>query len=519
MVSKTEELNKYVKMLMKRRYLFIAVSLVVMSVIAWGSFFLPKKYEASSTVFIEKSVIKDLVKDITFTPSVEDKVRILRYAMLSRTFVTNVLKSLDVDTKVKNEKQLEELIQDFQKRTEINIKGNDLFIVSIRDKDPKLATDYVNMLVRKYVEENVSTKRQDSYGADRFITEQLKTFKDKLDQSENQIIAFRQKRGVSVGLDESLLVNDIRNYQGELETIRIKRNELVATRDALRRQLKSIKPTTVALMSRESSSEVELLERRLKQLSVNYTDNYPEVIRIKSLIASLKKKQESGKPAADSGAKEEFSTANPVYQNLEQQLYQVEAELEAITAKQSQLNATIGGKEHKLRNVPADQKALTDLMKERDANRQIYEQLLTRQGQAQLTKQMEVEDKATTFRVVDPAIVPKKPVSPNRVKMIIMGIIMGFVAGAASVFVMEMFDSSVKDVASLKKLGYDVIAVIPTIFNQEEANKVAKKDRTIYVAAGCYFALICLVLTHELLEFTLIEKVLTKMGLDRFIMS
>lgn len=518
MVSKTEELNKYLKMLMKRRYLFIVVSLVVMSLIAWGSFFLPKKYEASSTVFIEKSVIKDLVKDITFTPSVEDKVRILRYAMLSRTFVTNVLKSLDVDTKVKNEKQFEELIQDFQKRTQISIKGNDLFIVSIRDKDPKLATDYVNTLVRRYVEENVSNKRQDSYGADRFITEQLKSFKDKLDQSENEIIAFRQQRGVSVGLDESLLVQDIRTYQTELDTMRIRRNELAATRDALRRQLKNIKPTTVALMSRESSSEVEMLERRLKQLSVNYTDNYPEVVRIKSLITALKKKQDSGQPA-ETGGKEEFSTANPVYQNLEQQMYQVEAELEAISAKQRQLHATVGGKERNLRDIPADQKKLTDLIKERDANRKIYEELLTRQGQAELTKQMEVEDKATTFRVVDPAIVAKKPVSPDRVKMILMGIIMGFVAGAAAVFVMEMFDSSVKDVASLKKLGYDVLAVIPTIFNQEEADKVVKKDRKVYVVAGAYFALICLVLTHELLGLTLIEKVLVKLGLDQFIVS
>lgn len=518
MVSKTEELNKYLKMLMKRRYLFIVVSLVVMSVIAWGSFFLPKKYEASSTVFIEKSVIKDLVKGITFTPSVEDKVRILRYAMLSRTFVTNVLKSLDADTKVKNDKEMEGLVEDFQKRTQISIKGNDLFIVSIRDKDPKLATDYVNTLVRKYVEENVSSKRQDSFGADRFISEQLKTFKDKLDESENKIVAFRQKRGVSVGIDEALLVNDIRQYQGELDSMRIKRNELTATRDALRRQLKSIKPTTVALSSRENSSEVEMLERRLKQLSANYTDNYPEVIRIKSIIASLKKKQEPGHQA-DTGAKEEFSTANPVYQNLEQQLYQVEAELEAVNAKQRQLHATIGGKEHELRNVPADQKTLTDLIKERDANRQLYEQLLTRQGQAQLTKEMEVEDKATTFRVVDPAIVPMKPVSPDRVKMIIMGIIMGFVAGAASVFVIEMFDSSVKDVTSLKKLGFEVLAVIPTIFNQEEASKVAKKDRKIYLVAGCYFALICLMLTHELLGLTLIEKVLTKLGLDQFIMS
>ena len=44
MASRSEELNKYAKMLFKRRYLVIAVSLLVMSVIVWGSFFLPKKH-------------------------------------------------------------------------------------------------------------------------------------------------------------------------------------------------------------------------------------------------------------------------------------------------------------------------------------------------------------------------------------------------------------------------------------------------------------------------------------------
>jgi len=518
MASRSEELNKFAKMLFKRRYLVIAVSLLVMSVIVWGSFFLPKKYEASSTVFIEQSVIKDMVKGITFTPSVENKVRILRYAMLSRTFVTTVLKSLDQDVKTKNEKEMEKLVQDFQQRTKINIRGNDLFTVSIRDGDPKLATDYVNTLVRKYVEENVSTKRQDSYGANAFITEQIKTFKEKFDQSENQIIAFRQKRGVSVGLDENLLVQDIRIYKTELERDKIKKNELMATRDSLKRQLKMVKPYTVAMMSKDNSNDVELLERKLKHLSVNYSENYPEVIRLKSLIASLKKQRESGQPTGTDG-KEELSTTNPVYQSLEQQLYQVESELEAITAKERQLQATVGGKEGELRNIPADQKKLTDLVKEREANRQIYEQLLTRQGQSELTKQMEVEDKATTFRVVDPAIVPKKPVSPDRVKMILAGIVIGLMAGAAAAFVAEMFDSSVKDLSSLKKLGYNVLAVIPTMVNQEESSRVAKKDRRVYLATACYLVLICLVLTHELLEFTLIEKVLIRFGLDRFIIS
>jgi succinoglycan biosynthesis transport protein ExoP len=518
------QIQKYYKMVVKRRYLFLSVALLVMSLVVWGCFFLPKKFEASSTVFVEKNVIKDLVKGITFTPSVEDKIRVLKYAMLSRVFVTSVLSDIDQDIKTKNEKQLEELVAEFQKHTQISVKGNDLFIVKYSNKDPKLATDYINTLVRKYVEQNVSNKRDQSYGADRFLTEQLKSFKDKIDKSDEEIIKFRQQQGVFVGIDEPALVREIKTYQTELEAIKIKRNELIAVRDTLKRQLKSEDRYSVVMSSKggddNPSNQITALENKRKQLLVNYTDNYPEVVRLNTLIAALKNQKKSSQPGETVNTNDsELSAINPVYQALRQQSYQVESEIEAMGAKQNQLHAVISSKERELRNVPVDKKKLTDLEKVRDSSKQIYEQLVTRQGQAQLSKDMEVEDKATTFRIVDPAIIPKKPVSPNRVQLILLGIAAGFAAGIGAVFVREMMDSTFKDVHDLRTLGYQVLAVIPTIVNESDNQKVKKRDRLVFGTAAAYMVIVCLTLVHEMLGFTVIEMVFIKLGLDKFILS
>jgi succinoglycan biosynthesis transport protein ExoP len=518
---KNGELNKYYKMLVKRRYLFLAVSLFVLSLVAWGSFFLPKQYEASSTVFIEKNIIKDLVKGITFTPSVEDKIRVLKYAMLSRVFVTKVIQDIDQDVKTNNEKELEAMIQEFQKKTQISVKGNDLFIVTYRNKDPKVAMDYINTLVRKYVEENVTNKREESYGANRFLTEQLKTLKVKMDKSEDEIIAFRQQKGVVIAIDEREVVDEIKGYQTELSTLQIKRNELTAIRDSLKRQLKTEERFSVAVMSSKRpegvSNEITALEKKVKHLLVNYTENYPEVIRLKSLILALKnQKPGSGGDDVAVGSEPELSTLNPIFQGLKQQLFQVESELEALNARQKQLRVTISRKEWELRNIPEDKKKLGDLQEERDATKQIHDQLMLRQGQAELSKQMEVEDKATTFRIVDPAIMPKKPVSPDRVKMILLGIIAGMAAGFGVVFLLETFDSSVKDIQSLRTFGIEVLAVIPTMSNEVEQTRVKKKDRLVYLTSASYFALICLLLVHELMGFTFIETIIAKLGLDKF---
>lgn len=517
MELQANEFQKYYKMLVKRRYLFIASALLIMSVVVWGSFFLPKRYEAKSTVFIERSVIKDMVKGITISPSVEDKIRVLRYAMLSRESIVNVLKKLDLDATAKNDRELEDMVNGFQKGTDINIRGNDLFIVTFQDRDPQRAMEYVNALVRGYVESNVSSKREEAYGANRFITEQVKLYKEKVDKAEEAIIAYRQSKGVYMSVDDRALINEIKTYMAEGDAMRIRRNELVATRNSIKQQLRGEEPFTVAVLNTKrsggsSDAQISMRENRIKQLLSSYTENYPEIIKLKAEIEALKSAPKVSGSADYSQPESEMSTLNPIHQDLKQRLFQTESELGAIDAKLRQMGAVVGRKEGELRNIPAEKMKLAELEKERDAHRVIYEQLLARQGQSEVSKQMEVEDKATTFRIVDPAVVPNKPVSPNRVRLILLGILAGLAGGAGIIFLRETLDSSVKESSTLKQLGLEVIAVIPRIFNADEEERIKKRDRIIYTAAGVYMLVIVSALVHEVMGLTLIESIVSRFG-------
>lgn len=517
MELQANEFQKYYKMLVKRRYLFIASALLIMSVVVWGSFFLPKRYEAKSTVFIERSVIKDMVKGITISPSVEDKIRVLRYAMLSRESIVNVLKKLDLDATAKNDRELEDMVNSFQKGTDINIRGNDLFIVTFQDRDPQRAMEYVNALVRGYVESNVSSKREEAYGANRFITEQVKLYKEKVDKAEEAIIAYRQSKGVYMSVDDRALINEIKAYMAEGDAMRIRRNELVATRNSIKQQLRGEEPFTVAVLNTKrsggsSDAQISMRENRIKQLLSSYTENYPEIIKLKAEIEALKSAPKVSGPADFSQPESEMSTLNPIHQDLKQRLFQTESELGAIDAKLRQMGAVVGRKEGELRNIPAEKMKLAELEKERDAHRVIYEQLLARQGQSEVSKQMEVEDKATTFRIVDPAVVPNKPISPNRVRLILLGILAGLAGGAGIIFLRETLDSSVKESSTLKQLGLEVIAVIPRIFNADEEERIKKRDRIIYTVAGVYMLVIVSALVHEVMGLTLIESIVSRFG-------
>ena len=125
---------------------------------------------------------------------------------------------------------------------------------------------------------------------------------------------------------------------------------------------------------------------------------------------------------------------------------------------------------------------------------------------------MEVQDKSTVFRVVDPAVLPFKPVSPNRGKLILMGILAGIGGGVGLVLLKDQLDGTVKNVDMVKHFGIPVLAVIPRIEDAQKLALQARTDRRLYIAAGCYFMLILGVLAAEALGITGMSTLVSRLS-------
>jgi len=509
------EYKKLLQIFLKRKFLFIGLTLAIMAVVVWGSYFTPKRYEAQSTVFIESNVIKNLVGGIAITPSMNDRIRVLRYAMLSRALIGKAIRDLDLDTRAGSDKQVEQMITSFQERTKISVKGNDLFIVSLRDKDPKLATDFVNSLVRNYVEENVSAKREEAYGANTFLTEQVAVLKQKLDAAEEEIVKFRQTRGIYVSVDERSHIADIKSYRTEIENIDMKRNELAAAKKSIKRQIDGTEPITASAMKSQSGAMVNAIENRIKALLVTYTENYPEVVKLKAELESLKKLQDSSpkKGEEEDVTDAEEAVANPIYKELRQKYLALESDISSLDARRAQLAMLIGRRESELRVLPADKKKLAELEHERNATLELYNKLNERLAQSDFSKKMEIEDKSTTFRIVDPAVVPSSPVNP-RLKMMLAGIVIGLIGGFAGVMLREQLDSSVKDLRTVKGLGFEVFAIVPAITSAIEDRKRVKRDRMAYAAAGLLMVAIFSSIAIEVVRPAFMDSVIDSLKID-----
>jgi len=509
------QVNKYLKLLSKRRFTFAICSACIMSAIILVGYFLPRKYEAKSSVLIESNMLETLVKGIAVTTSMEERIKVLKDTMLGREIISKVLQKLGPGSPPKKGDDPEKTIFSFMERTKVSVKGHDLFTVSFQDQNPKLAMDYVNTLVKTYVEENILAKREESSDANKFLAEQVALFREKINRAEEAIVKYRQEQGVYVSIDERSVIEEIKTQEQTIEQVETEKNELMAVRESLKKQLAGEKPLMLTMYSstpgNKRENAIAALENKLAQLLLSYTENYPEVIKTRAEIEALKRQASagpSGKAAESEPGESQISAVNPFFQQLKLKLSDTEAKINALNSKKVRLQALIKKREQELRYMPEGKKKLADLEKERDSYKTIYEQLQTRLGQSEVSTNLEMEDKAARFKTVDPATLPTTPVSPNRVAMILVSIFLGLFGGLAGVYILETLDSSIKSVEALRDLKVELFGVIPDIYNEEEQKKKAQKDRFLYKAAGIYVLVIGFLLLNEILGLGYIDFII-----------
>jgi protein tyrosine kinase modulator len=412
------DIKKYAQLLFEKRVIFAVIVAVVASTIIAVSYLQSRIYEATSTVMIERNFLDEVMKDIAVTATVDDRIKALEVTLKSRAHVKNVLIELDPALAKKSEKEVAKRVEAYRALTEVKLEPNrtfrrdmDLFTVSARNVNPAAARDYVNTLIRRYVDDSLKSKQDETFGANRFLMGQINLFKEKNNAIEREI------------------------------------GRLSREKDYI------------------AQKQMAKLQARLDELRMQYTDNHPDVAKVRAEIDLLKtqlqkKTGESSAYLADIG--QEQGTAQP------------------------QGNAKDRGK-------------VTDLERERETYRKIYQDLVATLGKSEVTTHIEAQEKGGMLRVLEPAVLPLKPVSPDRVKFILLGILGGLGAGVGFVILLDSFDHSVKTLDIVKSFGHPVLVVIPHVEHPEDSLKTKRRDLLLYTCSGLYLAGIATLLVRELL--------------------
>jgi len=252
-------------------------------------------------------------------------------------------------------------------------------------------------------------------------------------------------------------------------------------------------------------SEIAEMQERLQKLLIDSTEMHPLVKELRGKMAAAQKELSSGEYQVTASPQ---PIASPVQTALKKEIDKLINQDEQTTDPLSSMAyASSAGEEKYDPNASIYRMMLmervdTALARDIRVNENIYNMLLQKLETAKMTQRLEASKEGTRYTIIDPPLLPLKPVKPNKVMVVFFGIFAGSFAGAGLVFGKEFMDHSFLDIEEAKQqLELPVLGAISRLVTQEEIDneKFLRKRNTI-IAVSSAAILLLIVMLYALLR-------------------
>lgn len=462
----------------KHRHLGMIVAWVVGAIAAGVILRIPNQYEASARIYVDtQSILRPLMSGLAVQPNIEQQIMMLSRTLISRPNLEKLIRMADLDLDVKNKSQQEALIDSLADTLKIQGLGRDnLYTISFRDPDPGKAQRVVQALVSIFVESSLGDKRQDTDSARKFLEEQIRNYEKKLEVAENRLKEFKLRNIELAASEGKSGIDRLGELSTQMNLARLQLREAEHSRDALRRQIAGEEPVLLpdspgseaSVSLPEIDGRIDTQKRNLDTLLQRYTEQHPDVVGTRRLIKDLEEQKRQ-----EIQARKKFAAANPgaavsnnpVFQQLKVALAEAEANTASLRARVSEYEERYKRSTDLMKTQPQLETELAQLNRDYELDKRNYEQLVSRRDSAELSGDLDTAGSMADFRLVDPPRASSKPVAPNRLMLLPLGLLLAlggglFAAFAASQIRPVFFDSkTLREATDLPVLG--MVSLIP----------------------------------------------------------
>lgn len=486
------QLTAYARTTWNRRW-YIIITAWVLAIAGWiWVYTLADRYEASARVNVDtQSILKPLMSGLAVQPNVDQQVVLMTRTLLSRPNMEKVARMTDLDISAKDEGQSEKIIDDLQSNIRITPGGENLFTISYQNSNPQLATRVVESLLTIFVEGSLGHKRKDTDSARKFIEEQLKAYEQKLVLAESALKDFKRKYvGIMPGSGGGYFERLAQSRQA-VDDARLELREAENRRNELKRQLAGEEPVMlddeVSGSNPQIDARINTLKEQLDSLLLKFTDQHPDIVGIKRVIAQLEEQKRAEAKLMKPGLSPSRGKNN-VYQQLTVALAEEEANVASLKARVGEFEARYGQLRSAVDAVPQVEAEFSQLNRDYQVNKANYEALLARRESASISEEMESKTAALDFRIIDPPRVPLSPAWPNRPLMITLVLLGAILAGIVLAFLVSQIRRTVDDRMTLKDLtGLPLLGTISMVWTPEQK---ARQRKRLFAYIASFMSLI-----------------------------
>ena len=325
--------------------------------------------------------------------------------------------------------------------------------ISYVSSDPDLSAQIANAYASEFIQANLQQKFDSSSYARNFLGEQLQEAKARLETSERAVNTYaraaglistgsstmsgpdgssRTDRGASVTSSSMQQLNTAANDATARRIEAEGKWRAVSTGTVLSSPVVLANSTVITLLSERAKVEAELSQDRARHL-----DDYPTVKAKQAQLNAINQQLGSVASNVRNSVRQEYDGALATERALKSKVEQLKSE--TLSEQDSSVQYNL-------------------LAREADTNRQLYEGLLERYKTLNAMAGISLSN----ISIVDNAEVPKGPSSPNLIKNLLFGLILGLGLAAMLVFFRDQFDDGIRVPEDIEgKLGLPLLGVVP----------------------------------------------------------
>ena len=238
---------------------------------------------------------------------------------------------------------------------------------------------------------------------------------------------------------------------------------------AMRRQIDSIKYGTSASAGSSLRSQLTAKRQTLAEARQRYGEEHPDIKRLQRDITTLETRIKNGERSDVA-----MSDGTPMGMQLRTQLSAVDSQIGSLMAQNAELRAKLTGLEKNVTSTPQVEREYANLNRDLTVSREKYEQLLNRQMDAEVSESAIVGGRADEFRLVQAPMMPAAPAKPERLAILLIGLVAAVVLGLTVTVAAEAVDPKVRGARDIRDLlSVSPLVAIPDIRNSRSRRRSA----------------------------------------------
>jgi len=343
----------------------------------------------------------------------------------------------------KKETNLKNYIQKHLKVSQI--RNSDVVNLSITSRNPELAKFVLESIIESYLKYDVDTKVKITNYANAQINLRLSKLLEQMEIAEQKLLKYKKDNNlIDIGDIKELKIDQIKSVSKRIvdanRELQKKQNDLMAVKLA-----EGNIEELLAIADLRAKKEVDTIRtninatnNNLKALQIVYTDEHPKV-------------------------KKMFKTK----ENLDNRLKEILDENIAVAAFElSSLQSFISSSEEELNGAKLDLQILEEkdvslkqYVRDVETNNKIYETFLQRMKETNEVKELQ----SSNVRIIQSALLPMSPISPNVKKIVVMFYFLSFLGIFSFLVYFEINSNTVVEPSHLESLNIPILATLPSV--------------------------------------------------------